>query len=98
MKGLTTIVFIMLFLGTLTLDAYAKSMVEQSVTYELIETEEDQQDTEEGDSKDEFKKDEYFNFLENINFHSNLLDTQFAERSNSWKLDVLDVLLRPPMR
>lgn len=87
----------MLFLGALTLDAYAKSMVEQSVTYELIETEEDQQDTEEEESKDEFKKDEYFNLFENINFHSNLLDTKFAKRSNSWKFDVSDVLLRPPM-
>ncbi|WP_288341858.1 hypothetical protein [uncultured Roseivirga sp.] len=96
MKGFITILLLMLFTSTLSLDVYAKTSFDYTANYELMDVEEDQ-DAEEEDSKEEFKKDEYFSYLESLNFLSNLIDLQFSERQYVWKLDVQQILLRPPM-
>lgn len=94
-KGIITILFLMIFTSTLSLDVYAKTTFEVAISYELMDTEEEQ-DTEEEDSKEEFKKDEYLSFYTRICFSSSLVDIQFADNQHNWKLDIQDILLPPP--
>lgn len=85
----------MIFTSTLSLDVYAKTTFEVAISYELMDTEEEQ-DAEEEDSKEEFKKDEYLSFHAGINFGSYMEDLLFTDNQYSWKLHIQDILLPPP--
>lgn len=77
------------------MDLYANCKQLQSSSYELMDTEEDQ-DSEEDDSEEELKKDEYINLLLQIAFFSELSKAEFSNRQFSWKLEAFDILLPPP--
>ena len=79
----------------LSLDAYAKTTLDQSLKYELMKSEEDQ-DNDEEDSEEEFKKDD---FLDNSNYGNpnlKLSISQFTDNQPFWKLNNGDILLPPP--
>jgi len=94
-KQVITILFLFLFVSALSLDVYANYKKVQVSSYELMETEEDQ-DSEEDDGKEEVKKDEFINHQTQPRFFSELSVKEFSDRQYLWKLEVFEIILPPP--
>ena len=95
MKGLVTSLFLILFTSVLSLDAYAKTAMDQSLTYELMQSEEDP-DADEEDSEEELKKDDYFDFADIRRIISRLLTSQFIDNQIFWKSNEGEIIAPPP--